>query len=115
MCFEKGEKIRYDLHQIIYYRKKQNECAPFKHETVEGLEEIANLEIFHENEHGSQLLDAIQQTPLNLVTPTPQKYDLENKRGTLEVVDMEIEEAQSSNKRLKGDKGKNVININEEK
>ena len=45
--------------------------------------------------------------------PSPQKSDLANKRGILEVADVEIEEAQSSNKRLKGDKGKIVINIDE--
>jgi hypothetical protein len=89
MGFREAEKIRYDPHQIISHRKKENKSAPFEHQTIEGPDKIANLESFQDYEHGLQS-DVILQNPLNLVIQTPQKDDMENKRMISEMVDMEI-------------------------
>lgn len=89
MGFKEVEKIRYGPHQIICHRKKKNKSAPFENQTIEGMDKISNLESFQEYEHGSQS-DAIQKNPRNLVVPTPQKVDLENKRVISDVTDMEI-------------------------
>ena len=49
MDFQKEQKVNYDPHHIISQRKQLNKNKPFYHQTVEGLDKIANLVIFEED------------------------------------------------------------------
>lgn len=58
--------------------------------------------------------DAVQVNPFTMAIPTPTKTDYTNKRVISEMEDMEIDEEQSSSKRKKVDKGKYIIDLEEE-
>ena len=49
MDFQKEQRINYDPHHIISHRKQLNKNKPFDHQTIEGLDKIANLTNFEEN------------------------------------------------------------------
>ena len=50
MNFQEGQKIRYDPHHIISERRQNNKSVAFEHQTVEGLDKIANLQSLDQDE-----------------------------------------------------------------
>jgi len=45
-----GEKIIYYPHQIISQRRQKNKNEPYEHQIVEGLDKMANMENFDQDQ-----------------------------------------------------------------
>ena len=88
MDFQKEQKVNYDLHHIISQRKQLNKNKPFDHQTIEGLDKIANLANFEENSE----VDEDRSKKLTTVAQTPDNYNILNKRSLSETNGMDVDE-----------------------
>lgn len=108
MVFQVADKIRYDPKYVISQRRQKNKNTPYDHLEVEGLKAIASLENAEEAQQMIDISDEVENSqdgtmhinPITLVIQTLAKNDNVNKRPSLEVVDMDVDE-QSSSKRTK--------------
>jgi hypothetical protein len=120
--FEKDQRMNYDPRHIILKRKSSKRCGIFKHQEIEGLRALANLESFEEycqvTEAGSRICST-QRVPLvvdsfSIGIQTPQKNDVVNKRPHEEVVEVK-EEGQSCTKKARvSTKDNEIVNLEEE-
>ena len=88
MNFQKEQKVNYDPHHIISQRKQLNKNRPFDHQTIEGLDKIANLATFEENSE----VDEDRRNRLTAVAQTPINSSILNKRSLSEIDVMDVDE-----------------------
>ena len=85
--FQKEQKVSYDPHHIISQRKQLKQNKPFDHQTVEGLDKIANLANFEENSEA----DEYRRNRLNAMAQTPVNSNILNKRSLSESDGMDVD------------------------
>ena len=92
LIFPKAKKIRYDPHHIISNRRQQNKNDPYDHQTVEGIDKIANLESFKEGEKLTEMQEDVGKVSSHTITiQTIAKVELLNKRVFSETIEMEVD------------------------
>ena len=88
MDFQKEPKVNYDPHHIISQRKQLNKNKPFDHQTIEGLDKIANLAYFEENLE----VDKDKSNKLTAMAQMPNNPSILNKRSLSETDGMDVDE-----------------------